>query len=415
MASAARLLHRLKHCDWLDRQRVFGYSGVLLVLEFLAFLFFVAGTHGWIVPLDKPATTDFVSFYAAGSLADAGTPQLAYDQARHFAAEQQATAPGISYNYFYYPPVFLLVCAVLARLPYLAAFVLFEAATLALYLVVARRILKEPGWWMLVPLVACPAVFWNIGLGQNALLTAALLGGATLAIDRRPIVAGLLFGALCYKPHFGLLVPVALIAGGHWRAFAAATVSVIGLVLVSIALFGWTTWQDYLALAAASPSTYEFGRIDFAGYISLFGGLRLLGTSVAAAYAGQAAASLVAAALVAIIWRRQLSLPIRAAMLAAATTVAVPVILFYDFMILAVAMAWLIRAAREDVFLPWEKAAMLALVPVPLLSRHAAMIWHAPIGPLACLAFLALVFAAARHETARHYVGVRPALLSLPA
>ncbi len=415
MVSAARLLHRLKTCDWLDGQRIFGYSGILLILEVLVFLFFVAGTHGWIVPLEKPSTTDFVSFYAAGSLADAGTPQLAYDQARHFAAEQQATALGISYNYFYYPPVFLLLCAAVARLPYLVAFVLFEAATLGLYLFVARRILNEPGWRVLVPLVACPAVFWNIGLGQNALLTAALFGGATLMIDRRPIMAGLLFGALCYKPHFGLLVPVALVAGGHWRAFAAAAASMIGLVLVSIALFGWTTWQDYLALAAAAPSTYEFGRIHFAGFISVFGGMRLIGAGLAAAYGAQAAASLVAAALVGFIWRRQLSLPIRAAALAAATSVAAPLILFYDFMIIAVAMTWLVRAAREDGFLPWEKTAMLVLFPVPLLSRHAAMIWHAPLGTLASLAFLALVFAVARHEIARHSAGVEPTLLSLPA
>ena len=221
MASAARVLHHLKSGHWLDRRRVLGYSSILLVLEVLTFLYFIAGTHNLFATLDKSTTTDFVSFYAAGSLADAGTPGLAYDQARHFAAEQQATAPGIPYIVFYYPPVFLLICAALARLPYLVAFVLFDAATLGLYLVVARRILKEPGWRMLVPLLACPAVFWTIGFGQNALLTAALLGGATLAIDRRPIVAGLLFGALCYKPHFGLLVPVALVAG----ALAAVSAS----------------------------------------------------------------------------------------------------------------------------------------------------------------------------------------------
>ena len=72
----------------------------------------VAGTHGWIVPLDKPTTTDFVSFYAAGKLADAGTPALAYDQAAHLAAEEAITAPGIRYQYFNYPPVFLMRCAV---------------------------------------------------------------------------------------------------------------------------------------------------------------------------------------------------------------------------------------------------------------------------------------------------------------
>jgi hypothetical protein len=59
-------------------------------------------------------------------------------------------------------------------------------------------------------------------LRQNSLLTAALFGAATLFVDRRPSVAGVLFGALCYEPPFGLLVPVALAAQKNWRAFAAA-------------------------------------------------------------------------------------------------------------------------------------------------------------------------------------------------
>src|SRR5437764_7941702 len=102
---------------WLDRRRIGIGAALLLCLELALFVFFVAGTHGWIVPLDRPTTTDFASFYAAGSLADAGTPQLAYDQAAHWAAEQAATAPGIEYQFFNYPPVFLLICAALAPMP----------------------------------------------------------------------------------------------------------------------------------------------------------------------------------------------------------------------------------------------------------------------------------------------------------
>jgi hypothetical protein len=83
--------------------------------------------------LQKPTSTDFVSFYAAGTLANSGTPFLAYDQAAHHIAEEHASQPGIIYNFFYYPPTFLLLCAVLARLPYLPAFIAFEIVTLGLY------------------------------------------------------------------------------------------------------------------------------------------------------------------------------------------------------------------------------------------------------------------------------------------
>jgi alpha-1,2-mannosyltransferase len=106
----------------------------------------------------------------------------------------------------------------------------------------------------LVALLAFPAVWWNIGLGQNAFLTAALFGAATLFVDRRPILCGLCFGALCCKPHLALLVPLALAAGGHWRGFTAAAISAAALVLLSIAFVGWDTWQAFLATAGASHS-----------------------------------------------------------------------------------------------------------------------------------------------------------------
>jgi alpha-1,2-mannosyltransferase len=73
----------------LDGRRVFRLCGILLAVEIGLFLFLAAGTYDLIVPLPKPTTTDFVSFYAAGALADAGTPELAYNRDAHFAAEER--------------------------------------------------------------------------------------------------------------------------------------------------------------------------------------------------------------------------------------------------------------------------------------------------------------------------------------
>jgi len=83
-----------------DGRRVFRFCGILLVVEIALFVFLTAGTYGLIVPLPKPTSTDFVSFYAAGTLADAGTPELAYNRDAHYAAEERATKPGIVYNFF---------------------------------------------------------------------------------------------------------------------------------------------------------------------------------------------------------------------------------------------------------------------------------------------------------------------------
>ncbi len=360
---SANILVQLRSAAWLDRRRIGAAAAILFVLQLAGFLFLVAGTHGWIVKLPRPTTTDFVSFYAAGTLANDGTPALAYDPTAHLAAEERTTAAGIEYQFFNYPPVFILLCSLLARLPYLVAFVVFEAATLVFYLVVAGRILGDRGGAALFALSAFPMVFWNIGLGQNAFLSAGLFGAATFFVDRRPVVAGLLFGALCYKPQFAVLVPLALAAAGEWRAFAAAAVSAAGLVLASLALFGIATWQAFFATIAGSHATYESGRILFDGMANTFGAARLLGAGPPVAYALQAAASLVAAVVVAIVWRRHLSLPTRAATLAAAALVAAPLALLYDLMLGVIAAAWLVRDGNSPAAWPWQKLALAALYP----------------------------------------------------
>jgi alpha-1,2-mannosyltransferase len=375
----------------LDGDRIRVGCGILLAIEIAVFLFMTAGTYGLIVPLPKPTSTDFVSFYAAGSLADAGTPELAYDQAAHYAAEQRATQVGIDYNFFYYPPTFLLLCSAIAHLPYIVAFLVFETGTLLFYLLVARHILGDRNSAILLPLLAFPPVLWTLGLGQNALLTAGLFGSATLLVDRRPAVAGVLFGALCYKPHFALLVPVALAAGGHWRAFVATLASAAALCLLSLSVFGWEVWRDYLTAAAASPGVYQSGRISFTGFVNPFGAVLLLGGTPTMAYRVQAVTILAAAALVAYVWRRGLSLPIRAATLAAATLAALPVALFYDLMLAAIATAWLLRADGRYRLAEWEKIVLAGLFLLTLNPRSFSEILHLPIGPLVTLGFIAFV------------------------
>ncbi len=385
LSTTTRCLQRFG--ELLDRRRIGAYCTALLAIEIAAFLFFAAGTYGLIVPLATPTSTDFVSFYAAGSLADSGAPELAYDRDAHYAAEQRATAPGIAYNYFYYPPVFVLLCALVARLPYLPAFVAFQAASFALYLAAMIRIIGEWRWSTLLPILAFPAILWNIGLGQNAFLTAALFAAATLLVDRRPIVAGLLFGAICYKPTFGLLIPVALAAGGRWRAFAAAAASLTGLALVSLALFGASTWHAFLSAALNASPVYEAG-VKLAGYVTPFGAIRLLGGPPTLAYIVQGLVSLGAIAGVGYAWARNLSLPVRAAALCSATLVATPFVMWYDLVLASVAAAWLYAGDKLSV---GDRVVLAALMLMVFYPTRIGQTFHVPIGPIAALAFAVLV------------------------
>lgn len=390
---------------WLHSDRIVGWSGVFLAGQLIVFLVLIAGTHGLIVALDKPTTTDFVSFYAAGSLAAAGSPELAYDQVAHYVAEQAVTAVGIGYQFFFYPPTFLLLARQLAGLSYLTAFVAFEALTLVFYLVVMRGIVGERNRQWLLPVLAFPSLFWTLGLGQNSCLTAALFGAATLLLEKRPALSGVCFGALCYKPHFGLLIPLVLIVGERWRTTVAAALTVIGLAGLSVIEFGVTTWRDYLVAFSQSWSVYESGRLDFSGFITPFGTALLAGLSPHAAYSLQVMTTLGTILIVAWIWRQRTSLPVRAASLAAGTLLSVPVALVYDMMLLTIAIGWLAHAGRRTGFLPGEKIVLAGVYLVPLLSRGIGTALHIGIGPLAAIALLALSVVRARDEISTHTMG----------
>lgn len=398
MAVGARVKAQLRSGEWLNAGRLRLYVTILLILELAVFAFIIAGTHGWIVPLDGPNTTDFVSFYAAGKLADAGTPALAYDLAKHLAAEEAIVGQGIQYQYFNYPPVYQALFALVAHLPYLTAFIVFQSATLLLFLFVARRILDDFSTTALIALLAFPAVWWNFGLGQNAFLTAALFGAGTLLLERRQVLAGLCFGALCYKPHFALLVPLALAVGGYWRAFIAAGCTAAALVLGSLALFGWGTWQAFIATAGASHTMYESGRILFGGFVSPFGAMRLMGAGIPAAYVVQAIFAVMAAAVVAIVWRRRLSPPVRNAVLASATLIAIPLSLLYDMMLGAVAGCWLLRGMRSEPMPPWEKTVLAAIYLLMLDSRGLAEQIALPVNTICALTLFGLAARRAARE-----------------
>ena len=101
-----------------------------------------------------------------------------------------------------------------------------------------------------------------------------------------------------------------------------------------------------------------------------------------------------------VVWRRRLSLPTRAATLAAASLVAAPLSLLYDLMLGAIAAAWLVRDREAPAAALWEKWALAALYLLLLDGRGLAEDWHVPAYPLAAIALFAIAAARAWREMA---------------
>jgi alpha-1,2-mannosyltransferase len=367
----------------------------LFLSESLVFLIVALATYGTFGPMRTPSSTDFISFYAAGDLANLGLAPLVYNQDIHQSAVREIFGdPALPYYYFFYPPVFLLLCQGLARLPYLVSFGVWVAATTALGYGAIRKILPDGRHFLLF--ASFPTLFWTVGLGQNALLTAGLLGCATLALDRRPALGGALLALIAYKPHFLLLVPVALICGRRWRALAGFT-AMLALLAGAVTLaYGPGIWTVFLSHADETRRVFEYGRVPFTGSVSSFAAVRLLGGTVGLAGAIQAIAALAAAGIVGWLWATDRPPALRFAGLAAGVPFAAPVVLFYDLMPLAIAMAWLLVEIRRTGPRPWDKTGFAAVWLISGLALPIAYLAHVPLGPLAPVILLGLIVARAR-------------------
>jgi alpha-1,2-mannosyltransferase len=376
-----------RDADWLDGPRATAYLRILAAAMVVAVVAWIALSHGGIDRTGKPLGTDFLSFWAASKLALAGHAGQAYDPAVH-AAVQRAAFPGtdVGYAAFFYPPVFLLICLPLAALPYLASLAAWLAVTGLACWQVLRGWLKQST--SMLAALAFPATFSNLGHGQNAFLTTALFGGGGLLLAARPFLAGLCFGALIFKPHLGLLIPVALLAGRQWKAIAGAVVSAAALIGLSLLAFGVPAWTGFLADSPLARAALEQELVGSAKMQSVFAAVRLWHGPLAVAYAAQALVALGVAAAVAVVFHRRRNDQGAMAALMAATLLASPFLLDYDLMLMAPPLAWLFAQGARDGFRPWEKLGLLAAFLLPLVSRILATDLHLPIAP----AVLAVLF-----------------------
>ena len=380
---------------FLTRERVRLVALGVLAAALIGLVYLAAGANGPNDSYGRPLGTDFASFYAAGTLVRDGLAALAFDQATHFAREQAIFGPATQYYAFQYPPVFLLVAGALAGLPYVPALTVWQVATLILYLLAMRAVLAGSQGtaldrlWLLLAL-AFPAVFINLGHGQNGFLTVALFAGALAVLDRRPLVAGILIGLMIYKPQFGLMIPLVLIATGRWRVILAAAATVVALLLATFVAFGPDVWPAFLASMTFTRTVLlEQGDVGFFKMQSVFAWVRLWGGGVTLAYVIQSVVTLGVAGALVWFWRSAASYPLKATALLIGTLLATPFCLDYDLMLLAPAIAFLAIDGQRDGFCAWHKLVLAALWLVPLIARSVAEAVSVPLAaPVMILAFI---------------------------
>ena len=317
---------------------------------------------------ETPLYTDYPSLYAASLLvrgeaaenlyrprrmyeATVATAYLAYG--KDISSEQ---AKRVGYAPWMYPPPFILVALPLAYLPYLVSFVAWIGITALPYIVALRTIVRDA---LAVPFaLAAPPAFFNVVYGQTGFLSGGLVGLGLALIGTRPLLAGACIGLASVKPHFGVLIPIALAAGGHWRVFAAATATVLGLIGASVAILGMDPWYGFIGTLLFHLEGFQAGAYTWHSMTSVLSTAVMAGIDLDTAWRIQYAVSAGVALVVAIVWwrgrARPDSLGLQAAILCLGTPLVVPMVYLYDLVLVVPGAAWVWMDMRARGAARWQ-------------------------------------------------------------
>jgi len=383
--------------DWLTRERAIRIAIICGLVSLAILGYLLATSNGTLDWRGRPLGTDFSQVWTAGRMALDGRAAEVWNWDAHRAVQEAFHGPRLTEWYgWHYPPPFLLVAAALAFLPYLPALFAWQAATLLPFAWMIRRYTQRPEAWLFV--LAAPVTLICLMHGHNGFLTALLLGGGLILLDKRPFVAGLLLGCLVYKPQFALIIPGVLLVGGRSplligrRAIAilGAGISSLSLLSLTFVVWGEEVWKAFFdSLSLTQSVVIEQGRTGWEKIMSPFSAARSWGASVEAATAVWGLFFLGSLALT--LWLAHKARPeLRNAAVTAAVLISTPYVLDYDYVVLLAGIAFLWRDATRHGWLPWEKSALALVWITPLVARNIAALTLVPLGLLTALLVLGL-------------------------
>jgi hypothetical protein len=306
-----------------------------------------------------------------------GGPAPYFDFQAYNVALRELLGGPYQEHFWSYPPHLMLFIWPLGLLPYLPAYIAWCVLGIALYVLACRSALPHE---RLLFLAAAPGIAVCVFFGQNGFYTAALLVGGLANLDRRPVLAGVLFGILTIKPQLGLLLPVMLLLERRWVTIAAAVLTAAALVLATAMLFGWDIWIEFWqkVLPQQQWLTLHGKGLLFAVVSSVFYGARMWHLPLSVAWAAQGIASVAAfAGLVWTYWKRR-DPALSQAYLIIATFLFTPYILNYDMVVFGFVVA-LLRNRADNTMRDHKWLLAVWTLPATMMLSTLVFIPLAPI------------------------------------
>ena len=325
---------------------------------------------------------DFVNVYTSGQLLLQDQLDILYDIPAYRAYQLELFDGGLKHHNYSYPPVTLLYTWLFALLPYWASLIVWLAGTGAFFVWAARPYLREAGLPAWVAVLA-PASIVNAWAGHYGFLIGGLWLAAFHILPRRPALAGILIGCMIVKPHLAILAPIVLLYRREWRAFAAAALTMLGLIGLSILAFGVDLWTVYLTQTAMVQAAMvdDVGTFFIRMMPTIMPSLALAGVGGASALIVQIAVALGAIGL--LLWRMPKDSKEAGLATATATFLVLPYAFNYDMTVAGLAGLLVLQRSRSGGSAAFTLAAAFAFL-VPMSIMYFGLV-DMPVGPPALI------------------------------
>ncbi|NQV48376.1 MAG: DUF2029 domain-containing protein [Rhodospirillaceae bacterium] len=355
---------------WMTAERIRLYPRIIIIVYVIGLVLWVVSAEGMIDYRGKPLGADFMSHWSGGRLALGGEPEAAYEPARLLEASRQGVAGNQARFMWSYPPTYHLLMLPLGVLPYGVALFLWSLIQVGLFaFAMSALVPSRPALWCAL---AFPGLFLNLIQGQNGLFITALVAGAVVFMERRPALAGAMIGLLSFKPHLGILFPIALAAGRYWRVFISATIVTLIFLEAAFLAFSGDVFAAFFNNLSFASHVVETGALPWYKMPSLFVSLLEFGVAVPLAWAAQGLAFVGLAGLLGVVWWRRPPVRLAMAVLIPAALLASPHINDYDLCLMAVPIAILGWHGYQNGWLRWEREGLLAAWLIPILDAPLA-------------------------------------------
>lgn len=356
------------------------YPRLFLAMFILAAPLYALTFEGGLDGRGRPPGTDFIAFWSAGRFALDGHAADAWDLDL-IGAFQLSMFPGLSGpTQWAYPPTTLPLVIPFGALPHLTAYVTWVVVGLGLFLGVLSTLLRNRQYsWPIA--LAFPGLWLGIPSGQIQFFVAALLGAALILLPRRPVLAGILIGLLVIKPQLGVLLPVALLAGREWRAFAAAASTSVVAFIVSTGAFGMTALESWWSSLGVLGEAIDDGTAPIYKFVTPYMGLRLVGLQEVPALVLHTVVALPVALVVWRLWRRPADPMVRNSATVIGTFLVTPYAADYDLAVLAFPIAWMAIMGQRHGWLRGDRNLLVATWLLPAITGPIALITHVTMTP----------------------------------